>query len=205
MAKVKLDLTDLSITALIATLQNIVAKMTGNAVYTAIAAKVTALNAAITALVAANGAYNAAVSDTSAKLTARDDRRVDAENAARALASAAEGESSDAADLESGGFGIQATAAPVGDMPAPENLSAAIGDMDGEVDCNWNAIRRGVQTYIAEYATSPSGPWTQFYVGKPSKATAPGLTSGTQYWFRVRAVGANGPGPWSDPATSRAR
>ena len=30
------------------------------------------------------------------------------------------------------------------------------------------------------------------------------LTSGTQYWFRVRAIGAAGPSAWSDPATKRA-
>ena len=34
-----------------------------------------------------------------------------------------------------------------------------------------------------------------------SKATVSGLATGTKYWFRVRAIGAAGPGPWSDPAT----
>ena len=28
-----------------------------------------------------------------------------------------------------------------------------------------------------------------------------GLTRGKDYWARVRAIGTNGPGPWSDPAT----
>lgn len=31
-----------------------------------------------------------------------------------------------------------------------------------------------------------------------------GLTSGTQYWFSVRAIGAAGPSAWRDPATKRA-
>ena len=68
----------------------------------------------------------------------------------------------------------------------------------------WDALRRGVQTYIAQQATSPSGPWTQCYVGKASSCTVTGLTSGTQYWFQVCAVGAAGPSAWSDPATKRA-
>ena len=33
---------------------------------------------------------------------------------------------------------------------------------------------------------------------------ATGLVRGTQYWFRVRAIGAAGPSAWSDPATKRA-
>jgi hypothetical protein len=61
--------------------------------------------------------------------------------------------------------------------------------------------RRGVQTYLAEQAITPSGPWTQCCIGKPSRCTVTGLVSGTQYWFQVRAIGAAGPSAWSDPAT----
>jgi len=43
-----------------------------------------------------------------------------------------------------------------------------------------------------------------FPVGKAAKCTVTGLTSGTQYWFQVRAIGAAGPSAWSDPATKRA-
>jgi hypothetical protein len=28
-----------------------------------------------------------------------------------------------------------------------------------------------------------------------------GLTSGQRVWLRVRGIGSNGPGAWSDPAT----
>ena len=94
--------------------------------------------------------------------------------------------------------------APVGQLPQPANLVATGGDLEGTVDLSWDALRRGVQTYIAQQATSPSGPWTQCYVGKASSCTVTGLTSGTQYWFQVRAIGAAGPSAWSDPATKRA-
>jgi hypothetical protein len=40
-----------------------------------------------------------------------------------------------------------------------------------------------------------TGPWTQGYVGKKSSCTDTGLASGTLNWFRMRAVGAAGPGP----------
>ena len=39
--------------------------------------------------------------------------------------------------------------------------------------------------------------------GKASICTVTGLTSGTQYWFQVCAIGAAGPSAWSDPATKR--
>jgi len=58
------------------------------------------------------------------------------------------------------------------------------------VDLSWDAFRRSVQTYIAQQAVSPSGPWTQCYVGKASSCTVTGLTSGTQYWFQFSAIGA---------------
>ncbi len=51
---------------------------------------------------------------------------------------------------------------------------------------------------------APSGPWTQCYVAKASSCTITGLTSGTQYWFQICAIGAAGPSVWSDPATKRA-
>ena len=94
--------------------------------------------------------------------------------------------------------------APVGTLPQPANFAATGGDLEGSLDLSWDAIRRGVQTYIAEQAASASGPWTQRYVGKASKCTVSGLSSGTQYWFQVRAIGAAGPSDWSDAATKRA-
>ena len=68
----------------------------------------------------------------------------------------------------------------VGQLPQPANLVATGGDLEGTIDLSWDALRRGVQTYIAQQATSPSGPWTQCYVGKASSCTVTGLTSGTQ-------------------------
>ena len=103
-----------------------------------------------------------------------------------------------------GGWELQAARAPVGQFPQPANLVATGGYLEGTVDLSWDALRRGVQTYIAQQALSPSGPWTQCYVGKASSCTVTGLTSGTQYWFQVSAIGAAGPSAWSDPATKRA-
>jgi len=109
----------------------------------------------------------------------------------------------DALKIQSAGFSVKSTAAPVGELPAPQNLSATGGDLEGECDLHWNPVN-GRTNYVGEHRTTPSGPWIQFYAGKKSSATATGLVAGTQYDFRVRAVGAAGPGAWSDIAQSRA-
>jgi hypothetical protein len=58
--------------------------------------------------------------------------------------------------------------------------------------------------YVGEWAAAAVGPWTQFYIGAASSCTATGLVPGQMHYFRVRAVGPLGPGPWSDIAQKRA-
>ena len=37
--------------------------------------------------------------------------------------------------------------------PAPANLTATGGDLEGEVDLSWDAIARGLQTYLLSEET----------------------------------------------------
>lgn len=109
----------------------------------------------------------------------------------------------DAAKIASSGAPLKGERESIGQLSAPANLRATGGDLDGETDCMWDPVD-GANTYIVECASNATGPWTQTYVGKKSRCTAAGLTSGQLYYFRVRAVGAAGPGPWSDIAHKRA-
>jgi len=200
---IKLGLTHLSILGLIAYLQKIVAKMTGNATFTTLAAKTTALDTAVTALETANTNYNAALATANQLMTVRDNAVIAAENAAQDLATAAEGVTKDPALLESGGWDLVADhTTPVGPMAQPANFHVTTGDNPGEVDLMCDT-QKGVQSHIAEWAVAADGPWTQFYVGKKSSCSALGLTSGALGWFRMRAVGAAGPGPWAGPISKR--
>jgi chitodextrinase len=88
-------------------------------------------------------------------------------------------------------------------LVAPANLQASTANNEGELKCKWNRVR-GASSYVVECAGNPNGPWTQVTVTTKSSHTASGLTSGTKYWFRVRAVGAEGFGPWSDLAVKMA-
>ena len=109
----------------------------------------------------------------------------------------------DPAVLESSGFPLQQTPTPVGPLPAPTGLRSAPGEMPQTAKLRWNTLR-GAKSWKAECASSPTGPWTLFYTGTKARCTAPGLTSGDVYYFRVAGIGAAGQGPWSDISEKRA-
>jgi hypothetical protein len=88
-------------------------------------------------------------------------------------------------------------------MPPPQDLNATGGDLEGEVDLQWQPVT-GRNACTAESATDPMGAWTQFYVGNNSSCTATGLNPRQMYYFRVRAYGPLSPGPWRDLAQWRA-
>ncbi len=100
------------------------------------------------------------------------------------------------------GYAVVDATTPVGPMPKVENVKVTQGDADATIDAGWDPIVRGLQTYIIQTTTDPAAltGWVQAGLTKKSSFTITGLTSGQRYWIHVCAVGAAGPGPWSDPA-----
>ena len=205
MAKVKLELKKKTDAEIVALAQAHAAAMTGNANFTtpvpaaaALATAVTNTANALAALAAARTAVNLAVTNKEtaraaleALLTQRGDY-VDLTSAG------------DEAKIESSGFGVRVPAAPVGELPAPGNLVSTSGDDEGEVDLAWNPVR-GASSYQVECkVNTDAGTWQQIKTTTNSRYTATGLTPGTVYAFRVRAVGAAGEGAWSDQNIRRA-
>ena len=87
-------------------------------------------------------------------------------------------------------------------MPKPESVTATVGDNDGEIDGAWNRIY-GAKSYEVQSSPDPIGDnngWVHAFTATRSSGTLAGLPSGKKRWLRVRAIGAQGPGPWSDPA-----
>ena len=110
----------------------------------------------------------------------------------------------DNAALASTGLPMRGAPAPVGNLPAPEALKATMGDQPGEIDLSWDPVR-GASSYIIEGREHVDGtPWVQKKVVQQSSYTVTGLTSGTTYCFRVRAIGSSGEGPWSDEGVKMA-
>lgn len=110
----------------------------------------------------------------------------------------------DPAKLATVGLPLRGEPTPVGDMPAPTNVRATMGDNAGEIDLQWDAIY-GAGSYIVECREyNPATGWSQIKLLKQSKFTVTGLVSGKTYAFRVRALGPKGEGPWSDEAVKMA-
>jgi len=110
----------------------------------------------------------------------------------------------DAAIIKSAGMDVSTgPGGRVGEMPKVEGLAATQGDTSGEIDLQWNPIKRGLKSYTVEMtedATGLSG-WSIAKVETRSKTAVTGLTSGKRYFFRVSAVGSAGPGSASDTTT----
>ena len=105
--------------------------------------------------------------------------------------------------LTSTGLPMRAAPAPAGPLGAPQNLRATAGDMPGEDDLMWDALK-GSSMNVIEYRVQGTVPWLPAGMVPQSRFTVGGLTPGTLYEFRVHGVGKDGDGPWSDIAVQRA-
>lgn len=82
------------------------------------------------------------------------------------------------------------------------NLSVTASEIDGQLDVHHDPVDRA-KSYELELTTVDpiNGPWPVKCSQTTSTCSVVGLTSGQRVWIRVRALGSNGPGAWSDPFT----
>jgi hypothetical protein len=93
---------------------------------------------------------------------------------------------------------VRAIAAPIGELPAPIDFLATMGDMEGEIDVAWSRVR-GAKSYMVQHSAHVvPRVWSQSKVVTKSQTTITGCPPGELCVFRVAAVGPAGQGPWSD-------
>jgi hypothetical protein len=203
MAKVKVGLRGLSREQIADKLDTVKTAMTGNANFTTPNPPLTTLGTASTTLRAKIAAIETARANLA---TAIADGDAAAEAGANYLTQ--EGayvqttSGGDPVKIQSSGFDVQSDGGPIHMTPV-QNLGAATGDSPGEIDLNWNPVS-GARSYEIQTATDPNMPssWVFRDNSTKSKVTLTGLTNLSRIWVRVRAIGANNKGGWSDPAES---
>ncbi|MEI7729404.1 MAG: fibronectin type III domain-containing protein [Verrucomicrobiota bacterium] len=117
------------------------------------------------------------------------------------LAVDAEAISLDPQDLIGLHFTLQKTPEPVGQLGKVLDVRLEPGDDAGTGKIRWKSMK-GAQLYQVQMTDGdPNGnTWKLLTADKKCKLLLEGLTSGKNNWVRVRAKGAAGWGPWSDPA-----
>lgn len=112
----------------------------------------------------------------------------------------------DPAKIPVSGFAVaSATGTPIGPLPRPENVKAAMGDNPGSIKVSCEPVK-GTQTYVTDCREhdNPASAWQQAKLSTKSRNLITGLISGKNYAFRMAAIGAAGQSPWSDEAVCMA-
>lgn len=113
----------------------------------------------------------------------------------------------DEALILSAGFEVRKPPTPIGNLPAPANLRADLTDMVGEILADWDPVRGSHEFEVERNSSDPADPagWRVIGFTTQSKFLDKGLVSGSVHWYRVKARGTAGDGPFSDPARGMAR
>lgn len=207
MTKFKLELKQRNVAEKLSLGANHITAMTGNAAYPAATRVPTdaQVQTAQDDLAAADAAVTAAETVWKQKIQDRDAKEAVWDTVITARANNCEAVTpTDLVALASTGFPLRSAGAPVGQLPAPGNLTASATDNEGEIELRCKTVS-GASTYEWQFRLHDNAAtWQALKTGTTTKILVPGLTPGVVYAFRVRAIGSAGPGTWSDEATERA-
>jgi hypothetical protein len=111
----------------------------------------------------------------------------------------------DMTKLLSSGFDAVKQPEPAGVLPAPQNVTLKQGTLSGTLVLRGRPVPNAA-SYEAQQSTNiaQESAWQDLEAFTAVRTTLNGLTPGTQYWARIRAVGAAGPGAWSEPVLAMA-
>lgn len=206
MAKIKLNLKDLSVNDLVAKARQIGSALKTNPNFPTPQPTVAQIEAAADDLEASQAAAHAARQDAQMKTSIAHEKTDSLMGLLRQVAGYVESVAGDdETKILSAGMTMKSTATTPSTVFAPTGLSATAGEHEGEIDLSWDRTK-GARSYVIERSPDPltQTSWVHQGVALKSAATINGLTSGARYWFRVAAVSNNGQSGWSDPTVKMA-
>ena len=111
----------------------------------------------------------------------------------------------DLATLLSSGFDARKAPVPAGILPAPDGVTLTQGTLSGVLNLRSKPVTNAA-SYEAQLSTdlNKEENWKAQGTFTSTRVEFDDLTPGTTYWGRVRAIGAAGPGAWSDPISAMA-
>ncbi|MBI3194933.1 MAG: fibronectin type III domain-containing protein [Ignavibacteriae bacterium] len=203
-SKVKLGLHRLSVPEKLTFTETILKSMTGNASFPDPQPPLAEIEDAAKFLKEAQADQEASYQIAQSKTSIRDDKEKILNDKLTSLAGYVERTSAgDDAIILSAGMEVKAAPSRLSALTIATNLSATMGDGEGEIDLSWDPVT-GAKSYVIEMSLDPptATSWSQVAVSTNSSKTVANLKSGTKYWFRVAAIGGNNlQGSASDPAT----
>jgi hypothetical protein len=203
MARIRLNLKNLSINDKIAKGRQIVTAMTNNASFPNPNPPLTEITTALDELTQAFALVQAAKSEITTRVVTQDKAQVRLDQGLTKLAAYVESVAGkDDTLITSAGMETKASPSAPTLPSVPQALSASPGEHEGEISLFWKAVPNA-RSYTIEASQDPAaaGSWTHVGIATSASKLIVNLTSGKRYWFRVAAVSAGGQSGWSEHAT----
>ena len=205
MTKVKADISDKTIDEKVDLGKSRSTALTGNLDVPVDVAKLAAYDTGTTNLETANLDTAAALTNYTNQVSIKNAAEVEYDRQTNLMVNEINSITDDETKLTTTGFPLSDVGgdAPPVVLVKVENVSATVGDEAGHADVHWDSQKK-VDGYLLEFSTDSGFPLESTQkqgVGKTSKYTLTGLTSGNYIWVRVSALKGTEEGPPSDPAT----
>lgn len=203
MARIRLNLKNLSVNDKIAKGRQIVTAMTNNASFPNPNPPLTEITADLDELAQAFGMVQAAKSEVTTRVVAQENAETKVDQGLTKLAGYVESiAGKDDTLISRAGMETKASPSAPSVPGVPQAVSANAGEHEGEISLYWKGVPNA-RSYAIEASNDPATPtsWTHIGIATSASKLITNLTSGKRYWFRVAAVSAGGQSGWSEHAT----
>lgn len=203
MARIRLNLKNLSVNDKIAKGRQIVSAMTNNTSFPNPSPPLTEVTADLDELTQAFALIQSAKSEVTTRVMSQDNAEAKVDQTLTKLAAYVESIAGrDEGVITSAGMETKAVRSTPTVPSVPQSVGANTTDHEGEIELFWKPVPNA-RSYTIETSLDPAAAnsWTHVGIATSAGKVIANLISGKRYWFRVAAVSAGGQSGWSEHAT----